>query len=241
MHLIINAQTMDVHNISDYKWLNLKQNDYEEKEFIIDLGNVYCNAIEKDTAFRRQIVCFMLDSIIGQGNINSALASKILMQYSRINEYDDSCIDKILNILNNGYCNLDFLQLAGCIGDEKFNNPIYSIYNSDIKKNKLEMEMLKNTLARLGNQEMIEDRLSHFKSILNTSTNPIKQGYADALRTINYINRKEFYDMLIGYIINDNGKIIIVGDYGGDPYGGDDNIYCTLSTFLLESIQGELH
>lgn len=237
---MLNAQTMSTFSINDLKCRFSKQSEYEKKESIIELGNVYCKTAENDTALRRQIVCFLLDSIIDRDINNSALASKILMQYTRINEYDSICINKLLFILNEGYCNFDIVQLVGCIGDKRFIKPIYNNYASSANRNNIEVEMLKNTLVRLGCQEMIEDKMIYLHSILNQNNNPIKQEFADAIRAVNYINSKVFYDLLLNCIVNMADKTIIVGDYGGDPFGGDDNIYCSLHSFLLELLSNAI-
>lgn len=234
MTFTINVQTMYGLDIYGSKCQFSKLNDSDKKEAIINLGNIYCKTAETDTIIRRQIVDFVLDSIIGVDEKYSALASKILLQYSRINEYDSSCINKLLQLLNVGYYNIDFVQLVGCVGDERFIAPLYNKYISDVKKNEIDVEILKNTLARLGNKEVIQDRLCYYQSILSQKMNPLIQEYADAMKSINYINRKDFYDLLLCSILNDIDKVIIVGEYGGDPFGGDDNIYCTLASFLIE-------
>jgi len=231
MQLIINAQTNNVININDFEKHFSKLTYPDKNKAIISLGTTYSKTT--DSVVRSRIVDFMLDSVIVLEKNCSALAANLLLKYSRINEYDSIKINKLLQILNNGYCNIDIIQLAGCIGDKRFINPIYDIYISDIKRDKLENAILKNTLARLGHEELIQDRLAYFKSIISQKE-PIKQEYVDDLRAITYINRKEFYDLLFSYILNEKDKVIIVGSYGGDPFGGDDNIYCTLLSFSLE-------
>lgn len=212
-----------------------KLNNKNKQNLIIELGNRYDNSLILDIVYRTEIVNFLIDTVITNDEINSTLASKILLQYLRLNEINTEQKEKLLKIYMNKSFNVYLTQLIGLVGDNMFVETLNNIYLNNAKNlKKYERETLLNTLARLGHIDAILNKLNYFKAEYNQKSMTLNQEYADQLKNINYINRKEIYDLLFEFIENDKNKTITIGSYGGDPYGADDNIYCTLSSFSAE-------
>lgn len=233
--LIVNGQTRET-VLSPEKSVNYYQLDNKSKQnLILELGINYSKSLISDTTYRIEIVDYLIDTIIINDEVNSSLAATLLLQHARLNEISFEQRKKLLGIYENGYSNVDLTQLIGLLGDKMFVDALNNIVinNKEILK-KYEMDVLINALARLGDKNALDIKLNFFKAAYNNKGGTLNQDYAGQLQNVYYINRKEIYDLLFEFVENDRNKIIIIGSYGGDPYGADDNIYCTLSSFAME-------
>jgi len=218
-----------------------KLNNKEKQELIIGFSEKYGKSLNQDTAYRKVIVDFFIDTIIANDRVNSALGGKLLLQTVHLNEVSFNQKKKILALYDNGFFNLEITQLIGLLGDRMFDNVLNKIYkNNSLKLKEYEKNILLYTLVRIGDENALKCVLDSLKSGYSQNEKILNQEFAEYLKSMCFISKKEVYNLFFEFIKNDNGKTIIIGSYGGDPYGADDNIYCTLSSFVIEILSNVL-
>jgi len=221
----------DYNNLIKLNYSNL--NYSMQNKVIKSLISNYNFSSDSEIIKREKIINYMLDSIIVAKTEYFSLASDLILKSIRINEITKEQKNKLLSLFKKRHVNFYLIQLVSLLDDSRF---IY--YLNDILENNIltikEKAVVYDCLVRLGDEKALINCVNHLKLILNSNENITEQEVANYLTKVLSISRKEVYDILFEFLLTNNDRIIIIGDYGGDPYGGDDNIYCTLSSYVIE-------
>ena len=195
-----------------------------------------CNKIEDtyksigDSCFtaRKNIVNYCFDSILYRDVHNSSKVSKFLLYNIRINEIDTLQEEKVLELCESGYSNWSFIELVGLIGKQKFIKPLKQLKLMR-ELNNFEANTVDNTLVILGDVRIINSKVNKINKLVEGKYKYLDSDFYTEIYKILLYDRKEFCELLLDLVENDNGKLVNIGDYGDG-----DILYCSLSTVSLE-------
>lgn len=232
----LNAQETDSLRVDDFSNYNLLINKYsqvklnEKEEICLELAKLYTNSKELEVDIRSKVLNFYIDTILLRNDDNSSLVSQILLERIRINEMSNIQLNKLIELCGQNFFNLYLIQFIGLTDNEKFISCLKDI----LKYRKLkpfEKLVIENSLARLGDKEIIGMKLNFIKDKFNKSSTYLDEEFTSELYNTLYISNSFYYDLLFEFVQDDKGKLVNMGDYGDGEI-----IYCSLSSLSLEML-----